>query len=206
MFTTDEYATQQQNSKKTEKTLRNNSNYQATNVNNALISCENNSNKYVSPFEKLYNPFEIEEDEEEQRVILDARGKKRNVCLPFFYNPDFIITKSNAEEDKKLNFQLNIDANYLNGYLNNLEKSKRIYQIWRGNIQTSKLDFSVKFLTTYPSEVFSQLMNLQDNLLLASKTTTKEVVNYIEKNITKDEKLFLFSWVEIEDEKDIVNK
>ena len=194
-----------QNIKKTTKNFRNISVLQETRTNNALISGDNSGNKYISPFEKLYNPFEIEEEEEEQRINLDAKGKKRNVCLPFFYNPDLINNNSRAEEDKNLNILSNFDTNYINGYLNNLEKSKRIYQIWNGNIQTSKFDFPVKFLTTYPSEVFSKLLNLPENFHMASKTTTKEVVNYIEKNITKDEKLFLFSWVEIDDEKDIVN-
>lgn len=174
-------------------------------TNNINLGSTDNNIKYISPFEKLYNPFELEEDDEEQRIILDQKGKKRNVCLPFFYNPDLNNKKSYLSEDKSLNLEFNIDAKSINGYLNNMEKSKKIYQIWKGKIQTSKLDFQVKFLTTYPNEVFSKLLNLPDTILLASKTTTKEVVNYIELNITKEEKLFLFSWVEIDDEKDIVS-
>jgi hypothetical protein len=199
--------------KKIDINTNNNLNIFPSNTNKPLLAGENNNNnnnnndnnnKYLSPFEKLYNPFETEEEEEEQRINLGSKGKKRNVCLPFFYNPDFNQKKTNTEE-KNFNFELKIDAKFINGYLNNLEKSKKIYQIWKGKIQTSKLDLPVKFFTTYPNEVFSKLLNLPDNIILASKTTTKEVVNYIEINITKEEKLFLFSWIEIDDEKDIVN-
>jgi len=187
----------------------NNIKIKSSNINNFnYIVVDGYNNKYISPFEKLYDPFENEEDEEEQKKTLDAKNKRKNVCLPIFYNPDLNSNKNNTNNNQYKNSftEMNINANFINEYLNNLDKEKKIYQIWNGNLQTSRFEIAVKFLTTYPSEIFSKLMNLPENIHLASKTTTKEVVNYIEKNIIKDEKLFLFSWVEIDDEKYIVNK
>lgn len=194
--------------------LNNTSNNNSNLISNSIFNYTNESinNKYISPFEKIYNPYEIEEEEEEHRKTLDLKNKKRNVCLPIFYNPEFnqnkeLIHIGNEINNNKIsrpNINFNFTANYINGFLNSSEKNKKIYQIWNGNIISSKFNFPVKFLSSYPNEIFIQMLNLPDNFSLASKTITKEVVNYIEKNITKDEKLFLFSWVEIDDEKNIV--
>ena len=96
-------------------------------------------------------------------------------------------------------------ANYINNFINNEKKQKKVLQIWSGNLQTSKYDVPVKFLSTYPNEIFIKLLNLSESFSLCSKAIIKEVVNYIEKTINKEDKLFLFSWVEIDDEKYLVS-
>lgn len=167
---------------------------------------EGAANKYISPFEKLYNPFENENDEEDNKASIDPKAKKRNYLLPIFYNPYSTLNSStNASNTTNIANQLDFNVSNINNYIFNFEKSKDIYQVWSGFLQNSKLDFPVKFLTTYPEEIFRKIADLPQTFTLMSKTVTKEVVNYLEKNITKDEKIFMFLWVEIDDEQYIVS-
>ena len=163
----------------------------------------NNVNKYISPFDKLYNPFDTEDEEEENKKSIDGKIKKKNFFLPLFYNPLRIIENNPKDVNVSNN---SLTANYLNNYLNNSlgEKTKKIYEIWNGNLQTSKFDFPVKFMSTYPPEIFETISELPQNFGLNSKTVTKDVINYIEKNIIKDEKIIIFGWVEVTQEKYLV--
>lgn len=126
--------------------------------------------------------------------------------MPFFYDPKF---SEDIEKDIKIknNDKNNniIKANFINNFYTNKTKHKNILQFWSGNLLTSKYDIPVKFLSTYPIEIFEKLQKLNESFSLSSKAIMKEVVNYIEKTLHKEDKLFIFSWVEISDEKYLVN-
>jgi hypothetical protein len=147
------------------------------NVKSSPLTKNDFEDKKQEPTENIYNPFNLDID----------TMKRKNYYLPFFYDP-MKIRQSDARSISEVTTTPS-------------KTNEEVFlQIWKGSYKLSKYDIRVQMISKKSINEYTQLPALQESINITSKANTKEVINYIEKNLKNTSKLILYGWLEIQDE------